>query len=152
MARHFTFITTALIVLGLLTHTGAKAQGQDEHHVWKGNPLSNIVDKTDDMGTVYLYNVGTGKYLNTGSYWGTVVIGFNVGMTTHVQKTSKTGVYTMTGPLETTEGKYIAFGRQMDTPGYTNSINYNRVYVDRGVDWKNPYDGTTNKRFIRHFE
>ena len=69
MARHFTFITTALIVLGLLTHTGAKAQGQDEHHVWKGNPLSNIVDKTDDMGTVYLYNVGTGKYLNTGSYW-----------------------------------------------------------------------------------
>ena len=148
MARHFTFITTALIVLGLLTHTGAKAQGQDEHHVWKGNPLSNIVDKTDDMGTVYLYNVGTGKYLNTGSYWGTVVIGFNVGMTTHVQKTSKTGVYTMTGPLETTEGKYIAFGRQMDTPGYTNSINYNRVYVDRGVDWKNPYDGTTNKNGI----
>lgn len=149
MARHFTFITAALVVLGLLTHTGAKAQGQDANHLWIGNPLNNIVDNTDDdMGTVYLYNVGTGKYLNTGSYWGTVVIGFNVGMTTHVQSTSEAGVYTMTGPLETTEGKYIAFGRQMDTPGYDNIINYNRVYVDRGVDWKNPYDNTTNKNGI----
>nr|WP_311150754.1 adhesin [uncultured Prevotella sp.] len=148
MARHFTFITTALIVLGLLTHTGAKAQGQDANHVWKGNPLSDIVDKTDDMGTVYLYNVGTGKYLNTGSYWGTVVIGFNVGMTTHVQKTSETGVYTMTGPLETTEGKYIAFGRQMDTPGNTNPINYNRVYVDRGVDFIDSYTNTNHKNGI----
>lgn len=148
MARHFTFITTALIVLGLLTHTGAKAQGQDAHHVWKGNPLSDIVDKTDDMGTVYLYNVGTGKYLNTGSYWGTVVIGFNVGMTTHVQKTSEAGVYTMTGPLVTTEGKYIAFGRQMDTPGPNNIINYNRVYVDRGVDFKDSYTNTNHKNGI----
>lgn len=148
MVRHFTLKTIALFSLGLFSHIGAMAQGQDSNHMWNGNPLNNIVNKTDDMGTVYLYNVGTGKYLNTGSYWGTVVIGFNVGMTTHVQTTSTTGVYTMTGPLETTEGKYIAFGRQMDTPGYTNPINYNRVYVDRGVDWKNPYDGTTNKNGI----
>ena len=148
MVRHFTLKTIALFSLGLFSHIGAMAQGQNANHVWNGNPLNNIVNKTDDMGTVYLYNVGTGKYLNTGSYWGTVVIGFNVGMTTHVQTTSKTGVYTMTGPLETTEGKYIAFGRQMDTPGYTNPINYNRVYVDRGVDWKNPYDDTTNKNGI----
>ena len=148
MVRHFTLKTIALFSLGLFSHIGAMAQGQDSNHMWIGNPLNDIVNKTDDMGTVYLYNVGTGKYLNTGSYWGTVVIGFNVGMTTHVQSTSKTGVYTMTGPLETTEGKYIAFGRQMDTPGYDNFINYNRVYVDRGVDWKNPYDGTTNKNGI----
>lgn len=135
-------------MLGLLTHTGAKAQGQDANHVWNGNPLNNIVNKTDDMGTVYLYNVGTGKYLNTGSYWGTVVIGFNVGMTTHVQSTSETDVYTMTGPLETTEGKNIAFGRQMDTPGHTKSINYNRVYVDRGVDYTDPFTNTKHKNGI----
>ncbi|QKH88378.1 adhesin [Prevotella melaninogenica] len=128
------------------------AQGQNANHVWNGNPLNNIVNKTDDMGTVYLYNVGTGKYLNTGSYWGTVVIGFNVGMTTHVQTTSTTGVYTMTGPLETTEGKYIAFGRQMDTPGYDNFINYNRVYVDRGVDFTDHYTNTKHKNGILNWK
>ena len=152
MARHFTLKTIALFSLGLFSHIGAMAQGQNANHVWNGNPLNNIVNKTDDMGTVYLYNVGTGKYLNTGSYWGTVVIGFNVGMTTHVQTTSTTGVYTMTGPLETTEGKYIAFGRQMDTPGYTNSINYNRVYVDRGVNYTDTYTNTTHKNGILNWK
>ena len=97
MVRRFT-LTTILVVVGLLVHVSVKAQGQDEHHLWKGNPLENIVDKTDDMGTVYLYNVGTGKFLNTGSYWGTVVIGFNVGMTTYVQRTTIPNTYTMTGP------------------------------------------------------
>ena len=143
MARHFTFITAALVVLGLLTHTGAKAQGQDANHLWIGNPLNSIVDKTDDdMGTVYLYNVGTGKYLNTGSYWGTVAIGFNVGMTIHVKKNGN--YYKMEGPLGTGAGSLIAFGRRKDTPGHTNNINYNRVYVDRGTEFdhqviSNPY-------------
>lgn len=152
MVRHFTLKTIALFSLGLFSHIGAMAQGQDSNHMWIGNPLNDIVNKTDDMGTVYLYNVGTGKYLNTGSYWGTVVIGFNVGMTTHVQSTSKTGVYTMTGPLETTEGKYIAFGRQMDTPGYDNFINYNRVYVDRGVDFTDHYTNTKHKNGILNWK
>lgn len=51
MVRHFTFITTVLVVMGLLTHIDAKAQGQDQHHLWIGNPLNKIVDKGDtDMG------------------------------------------------------------------------------------------------------
>ena len=148
MVRRFTLLTTILVVVGLLVNVSVKAQGQDEHHLWKGNPLENIVNKTDDVGTVYLYNVGTGKFLNTGSYWGTVVIGFNVGMTTHVQTTTKPNTYTMTGPLVTTEGKYIAFGRQMDTPGPENPINYNRVYVDRGVDWTDSYTHTKHKNGV----
>lgn len=149
MVRHFTFITTVLVVMGLLTHIDAKAQGQDQHHLWIGNPLNEIVNKGDnDMGTVYLYNVGTGKFLNTGSYWGTAVVGFNVGMTTHVLSTSKPNTYKMTGPLVTTEGKYIAFGRQMDTPGPEYQINYNRVYVDRGVDWTDNFTHTTHKNGI----
>ena len=48
-----------------------------EKHQWNGNPINSVVNHSDDdMGTVYLYNVGTGKFLNAGSYWGTVVIGF----------------------------------------------------------------------------
>lgn len=144
MARHFTLITIALFILGLFSHTGAMAQGQDQHHKWKGNPISNVADKSDeDMNTVYLYNVGTGKFLNTGSYWGTVAVGFNVGMPIHI-KNNGSGRYKMEGPLGTSAGNLIAFGRRMDTPGYNNNINYNRVYVDRGIEFdntkiKNPY-------------
>ncbi|WP_455074442.1 T9SS type A sorting domain-containing protein [Prevotella fusca] len=143
MARHFTLITIALFILGLFSHTGAMAQGQDGNHIWNGNSINNVADKSDeDMNTIYLYNVGTKKFLNTGSYWGTVAVGFNVGMPIHIKK--KNGYYQMEGPLGTSAGKLIAFGRRMDTPGYNNSINYNHVYVDRGIDFdnteiKNPY-------------
>lgn len=129
------------------------AQGQDAKHHWNGNPINSVVNHSDDdMGTVYLYNVGTGKFLNAGSYWGTVVIGFNIGMTVHIQNSTKSGYYTMTGPLVTTEGKYIAFGRQMDTPDPNNIINYNRVYVDRGVNWTDQWSGQEHKNGILDWE
>lgn len=144
MARHFTLITIALFILGLFSHTGAMAQGQDQYHKWVGNSINDVADKSDeDMNTVYLYNVGTGKFLNTGSYWGTVVVGFNVGMPIHV-KYNGSGKYKMEGPLGTGAGSLIAFGRRKDTPGHKNKINYNRVYVDRGTEFDhaktdNPY-------------
>ena len=120
------------------------AQGQDQYHRWVGNSINDVADKSDeDMNTVYLYNVGTGKFLNTGSYWGTVVVGFNVGMPIHV-KYYQSGKYKMEGPLGTGAGSLIAFGRRKDTPGHKNKINYNRVYVDRGTEFDhaktdNPY-------------
>lgn len=144
MARHFTLITIALFILGLFSHTGAMAQGQDQYHRWVGNSINDVADKSDeDMNTVYLYNVGTGKFLNTGSYWGTVVVGFNVGMPIHVMY-YQSGKYKMEGPLGTGAGSLIAFGRRKDTPGHKNKINYNRVYVDRGTEFDhaktdNPY-------------
>lgn len=149
MVRHFTLITIALFILGLFSHTGAMAQGQDGNHIWKGNSISNVADKSDeDMNTIYLYNVGTKKFLNTGSYWGTVAIGFNVGMPIHIKKNGS-GKYKMEGPLGTGAGSLIAFGRRKDTPGYDNKINYNRVYVDRGTVFDhtktdNPYGRGTH--------
>jgi hypothetical protein len=125
------------------------AQGQDADFHWVGNSVHDVADVTDeDQGTVYLYNVGTGKYLNTGSYWGTVVVGFNVGMTTTIKTSATPGYYQMIGPLVTTEGKNIAFGRQMDTPGPDNIINYNRVYVDRGVSHTDEFTHTTHPNGI----
>jgi len=116
--------------------TKSRAQGQNEKHQWNGNPISNVANNPDeDLGTVYLYNVGTGKFLNTGSYWGTVAVGFKVGMTVHISYSGDH--YRMRGPLATTEGNLIAFGRRKDTPGYDKDMNYNHVYVDRGVDYDN---------------
>lgn len=133
-----------IFVLVLLFVAGkAMAQGQNSNFQWIGNPVTSVADETDeDQGTVYLYNMGTGKYLNTGSYWGTVVVGFNVGMTVTIKTSTIPGYYQMIGPLVTTEGKNIAFGRQMDTPGHDNLINYNRVYVDRGVSYTDPFTNT----------
>lgn len=123
--------------------TKSKAQGQNEKHQWNGNPISSVANnQNEDLGTVYLYNVGTGKFLNTGSYWGTVAVGFKVGMTVHILKNGSH--YKMRGPLATTEGNLIAFGRRMDTPGYNKEMNYNNVYVDRGVDYDNTQSGTPN--------
>ena len=123
--------------------TKSKAQGQNEKHQWNGNPISSVANnQNEDLGTVYLYNVGTGKFLNTGSYWGTVAVGFKVGMTVHILKNGNH--YKMRGPLATTEGNLIAFGRRMDTPGYEKKMNYNNVYVDRGVDYDNTQSGTPN--------
>ncbi|QUB75273.1 adhesin [Prevotella melaninogenica] len=143
MARHFTLITIALFILGLFSHTGAMAQGQDAKHIWKGNSINDVADKSnEDMNTIYLYNVGTKKFLNTGSYWGTVAIGFNVGMPIHIKKNGY-GKYKMEGPLGTGAGSLIAFGRRKDTPGPDNDINYNHVYVDRGTEFD--HSKTTNR-------
>lgn len=147
--RLFLLLQALPVLLLLAMPTQSMAQGQDENHKWNGNSISSVADNlNEDLGTVYLYNVGTGKFLNAGSYWGTVVIGFNIGMTVHIQNSTLSGHYTMTGPLVTSEGKYIAFGRKMDTPGIDNIINFNRVYVDRGVDWKDQWSNTTHKNGI----
>lgn len=131
------------VFLLLAMPTKSRAQGQNEKHQWNGNPISSVVDNSDeDLGTVYLYNVGTGKFLNTGSYWGTVAVGFKVGMTVHISYSGNH--YKMRGPLATTEGNLIAFGRRKDTPGYNKEMNYNNVYVDRGVDYDNTKFGTPN--------
>ena len=134
-----------VLVFFLALFSKIYAQGQDNNHEWKGNSIESIISATHpDMKTVYLYNVGTHKFLNAGSYWATVTIGYNVGMGLRIKK-SKTVAnrYNMTGDTETTEGSTIAWGRKKDTPGQDDPINYNHVYVDRGnkdvvngiVDW-----------------
>ncbi len=126
-----------------------RAQGQDPTtHKWYGNKVETVVNAADpEHNTVFLYNVGTGKYLNAGSYWGTSLVGFSTGMTVTIKNSTTTlGKYHMIGPLKTGTGQNIAFGRRMDTPGHENSINYNRAYVDRGVDYDlsiNPNPFTT---------
>lgn len=60
------------------------------------------------MTTVYLYNVGTGKYLNIGSNWGTSVSAYEVGMPVRLTKNAD-GTYLIQGSLETSDGKYLGF-------------------------------------------
>ena len=93
------FSTLVLLALFACAPTALKAQGQDPNtHLWNGNPINSVSNATNpDIKTVYLYNVGTGQYLNAGSYWGTVVVGFSVGMPINISKSPTSGKYRMQG-------------------------------------------------------
>ncbi len=135
------FLRGFFILLGIGISMNMQAQGQDANFQWNGNPVTSVVDQTsEDLGTIFLYNVSTGRYLNTGSGWGTSIVANTIGMRIKIQTGSISGKYKMQGPLTTPEGNYIAFGRRRDTSGKDNLINYNRVYVDRG----SMYDGQIN--------
>lgn len=136
MKRKLIVKRVIVLVFFLALFSKIYAQGHDNNHEWNGNSVESIVKATNsDMKTVYLYNVGTHKFINAGSYWATVTIGYTVGMGLHIQKSpTVAGWYKMTGETETTEGSTIAWGRKKDTPRPDNPINYNHVYVDRGKD------------------
>lgn len=142
MKRKLIVKRVIVLVFFLALFSKIYAQGQDNNHEWNGNSIQSIVTATDpDMKTVYLYNVGTHKFLNAGSHWATVTIGYTVGMGLHIKRSETTANrYNMTGDTQTTEGSTIAWGRKQDTTpdGKKNPINYNNVYVDRGV--KNIYN------------
>lgn len=111
-----------------------KAQGQDANFHWIGNDISTVIDNSNaDMNKVYLYNVGTGKYLNVGDVWGTAINAYNVGLELKLNKVvTGTDTYTIQGALTTTDGNYLGF------PYVTSADNnddkqssWDRVFCDR---------------------
>ena len=117
------------------------AQGQDNDFKWIGNDLSTVIGNSNaDMNVVYLYNVGTGKYLNVGSIWGTSISAYEVGMQLHLTKQG-TNTYHLEGVLATDDGHMIGFPHVL--PGDINpdkQSSWDRVFCDRlttnaYIDW-----------------
>jgi len=80
------------------------AQGQDHNYQWIGNDVSSVINNSNaDMNTIYLYNVGTKKYLNIGSNWGTSISAQEVGMPFKITNNGD-GTYTLQGNLATSDG------------------------------------------------
>ena len=135
--KKLTFCTIILALLGLCRSANMMAQGQTTDFKWVGNLVDDIINSSDDdIKTFYLYNVGTGDYLNTGSYWGTSLSAYAVGMPLHIEKNAD-GTYKIEGPLNTKNGKYLGFPEPPSNGG-DNQFDWDRVYCDRGV--KNPAD------------
>ena len=85
------------------------AQGQDHNYQWVGNDVSSVINNSNaDMNTIYLYNVGTKKYLNIGSYWGTSISAQEVGMPCKITNNGD-GTYTIQGSLTTSDGNILGF-------------------------------------------
>lgn len=109
-----------------------KAQGQDANFQWVGNdPSTVIANSNPDMKKVYLYNVGTGKYLNVGDVWGTAINAYNVGLELELHSVG-TDTYTIQGALTTTDGNYLGFPYVKSTDNSADKqSNWDRVFCDR---------------------
>lgn len=112
-----------------------KAQGQDATNFqWIGNDISTVIANSNaDMNKVYLYNVGTGKYLNVGDVWGTAINAYNVGLELKLNSVGP-DTYTIQGALTTTDGQFLGFP-------YVKSVNnipdkqpsWDRIFCDRNT-------------------
>lgn len=109
-----------------------KAQGQDGSFHWVGNDISTVIGNPNpDMNKVYLYNVGTGKYLNVGDVWGTSINAYNVGLELKLNSVGP-DTYTIQGALTTTDGNYLGFPYvKSDETGADKQSNWDRVFCDR---------------------
>lgn len=123
-----------LVLSGLLSFVSmnVKAQGQDANFQWVGNdPSTVIANSNPDKNKVYLYNVGTGKYLNVGDVWGTAINAYNVGLELELHSVG-TDTYTIQGALTTTDGNFLGFPyvKSKDDNADKQS-SWDRVFCDR---------------------
>ena len=118
-----------------------KAQGQDANFHWRGNDISTVIANPNaDMNKVYLYNVGTGKYLNVGDVWGTSINAYNVGLELKLNSVG-TDTYTIQGALTTTDGNFLGFPYvKSDEQTDDKQSSWDRIFCDRktnnaNVNW-----------------
>lgn len=123
-----------LVLSGLLSFVSmnVKAQGQDANFQWVGNdPSTVIANSNPDKNKVYLYNVGTGKYLNVGDVWGTAINAYNVGLSVQLNSVGA-DTYTIQGALTTTDGNFLGFPYvKSDETGADKQSNWDRIFCDR---------------------
>ena len=131
------FLTLVLTVLLSSISINVKAQGQDANFHWVGNDISTVIANPNaDMNKVYLYNVGTGKYLNVGDVWGTSINAYNVGLELKLNKVvTGTDTYTIQGALTTTDGNFLGFPYVSSADNNADKqSSWDRVFCDRKTD------------------
>ena len=130
------FLMLVLTVLLSSISINVKAQGQDANFHWIGNDISTVIGNSipDDMKKVYLYNVGTGKYLNVGDVWGTAINAYNVGLELKLNSVGP-DTYTIQGALTTTDGNYLGFPYVSSADNIPDKqSSWDRVFCDRTTE------------------
>ncbi|BBA30184.1 adhesin [Prevotella melaninogenica] len=151
------FLMLVLTVLLSSISINVKAQGQDANYQWIGNDISTVIGNSNaDMNKVYLYNVGTGKYLNVGDVWGTAINAYNVGLELKLNSVG-TDTYTIQGALTTTDGNFLGFPYVSSADNNADKqSSWDRVFCDRKTDNANvkwiikrasSYSATNNKTY-----
>lgn len=118
MIKRLSRLTIALAVLSLAGTVEAEAQtGVNTYTITpaefsgKGEEITSLVNSsTTTVEKVFLYNVGTDRFLNAGSWWGTQAATFTVGLPITLGYTSSG--YTMQVSFENSgngQGNYLGY-------------------------------------------
>lgn len=113
---------------------------------WTGHTVSDIISATDENETqVYLYNVGTGYFVNQGGYWGTQPNLRTVGLPFTISQGTDL-VYIWTG-IDNSSTALGAIGYvQTNHTADTDTFSSGRMYMDRTPGNTN-YNGSCGMEF-----
>lgn len=99
--------------------------------IWKGNTLSTVQNASGDGAVLYLYNVGTGQFMDAGNNWGTELSMSTVGSQFGLAKTGQSYYHLSTRVTTHGSGGSISYVGVMD--GSVHGDN-GHLYVDRAKD------------------
>ncbi len=130
-----------LAAIGLLTTQNAVAQTGESNVRWKGNDVDNMTSGTE----VFLYNVGTGRFLIHGGDWGIQGRLFyeDTGKLLTFRKGSTGNIYFETG-IATGDASVVGCNVPQVTSqqAWTNNDGTFTILFDANVNYKNRDSGT----------
>ncbi len=133
------FISFLLLTVGLVTVSPARAQVIDQSTgevVWLGSTLSEALQAVDKGEHVYLYNVATGTFLNSGGNYGVQGVLSTVGMRlTFEASTSYNNAYRIRTRIgNNAQGDCVSPNGTTSTPVY---LDRKDTYTD-GAQYSRP--------------
>lgn len=139
-----------VLFLALLGQFCFSAQAQDVVSQWKGADASSL----DATSTVYLFNVGTGKFVIHGNRWGTQALLRFPDLGTGFKVTNNGSTYLFDSEISNSEGhqtgNYLSLVLQNYGSTSDNSSNWG-YFMDRNDKYRftlKRVDGTANDRYV----
>ena len=139
-----------VLFLAVLGQFCFSAQAQDVVSKWKGVKASDL----DPTTTVYLFNVGTGKFVIHGNRWGTQALLRFPDLGTGFKVTNNGSTYLFDSEISNSEGhqtgNYLSLVLQNYGSTSDNSSNWG-YFMDRNDKYRftlKRVDGTANDRYV----
>lgn len=139
-----------VLFLAVLGQFCFSAQAQDVVSQWKGVDASTL----DATSTVYLFNVGTGKFVAHGNRWGTQAILRFPDLGTAFKVTKNGSTYLFDSEISNSEGyqtgKYLSLVLQGYGSNSGNRLDWG-YYMDRNADYGftlTLVDGTADNMYV----
>ena len=132
-----TFLFAALAIAGLMMSAEVNAQGSQSTTRWVGTDYQQTTGKT-----VFLYNVGTGRFLVHGGDWGTQARLFNEDYGKSMTPTLSNGRYILKTGVNTGEAAVLGCNVPQITSGHAWTGNNDQETFTILMDANENYSGT----------
>ena len=131
------FLCAALAIAGLMMSAEVNAQGSQSTTRWVGTDYQQTTGKT-----VFLYNVGTGRFLVHGGDWGTQARLFNEDYGKSMTPTLSSGRYILKTGVNTGEAAVLGCNVPQITSGHAWKGNNDQETFTILMDANENYSGT----------